>query len=706
MSNTHNNRYNRTTLLRISLVYGLFLLVAIAIIGRVIYIQTYEGSHWKEKAESLLLKYRKVEAVRGNIFAEDGRLLATSVPIFDIRMDTRAPKPELFDSKIDSLANCLSQLFSGRTPSQYKKSITNARKLGNRYLLIKRKVVYRDVKALRKFPIFRKGKYGGGLILVPRTKREMPFQGLAARTIGYENETGKKVYVGLEGAFSKELQGVTGSKLYQKIAGGVWQPVYDDNDTEPQNGQDIYTTIDINLQDVAEDALLRQLINHDADHGCVAVMEVATGEIKAIANLGKNKKGYYEEDFNYMVGESSEPGSTFKLAALVAALEDGVTNITDTVDTGDGWTVYHGRTMRDVHKVGNGRITVKEAFEHSSNVGLSKIIVNGYKDHAADFIDRLYAMHLNEPLGIPIAGEGRPFIKHPIANKKHWYGTTLPWMAHGYEVLITPLQILSFYNAIANDGCLVKPMFVKEIRQSGNLIKQFEPEIIDPEICSPETAKKAQLLMEGVVENGTGKKLRNPLYKIAGKTGTAQIANSNGGYNKKNYKASFAGYFPANNPEYSCIVVINNPTKGGYYGGTIAGPVFKEIADKIYATRLHNETIDTTKMQLPVKKLTASGHYKDYIELFAELNKELPSTPDTAWVKLETNGPEIKVKNITPTQNQVPNVKGMGLRDALFLLETTGLHPVIKGKGKVKRQSLRAGSRYNEGQKIIIELAI
>jgi len=690
---------------RVYLVYFIIVAIAVAIIWRIIDIQFAEGKQWKEMADEQRFKYETIDAVRGNIYADDGSLIATSIPIFDIRFDAASPliSKIYFNENIDSLSYCLSKLFKDRTKSQYKRSITQARNDGNRYHIIKRKVTYDQLKKLREFPIFRKGKYEGGMIEEPKTRREMPFRSLAARTIGYESQNAN-VYVGLEGAYSDQLQGEGGKRLIKKIARGIWVPVNDEYEIEPQHGNNIITTIDINIQDVAEDALLRQLIEHDADHGCAVLMEVSTGNIKAIANLGKNKKGYYEERYNYAVGESSEPGSTFKLASVMAGLEDKKFTLEDSVYTGDGWTTYYGYTMQDVHKIGDGWITVREAFEQSSNVGISKIITNSYSNDQKAFTDRLYSFGLQNKLGIEIKGEGNPSIRTPDDN--NWSGITLPWMSTGYGVSLTPLQLLTFYNAVANDGVMVKPIFVKEIQRSGELIGSFQTEILNPSICSASTLEKIRSLLEGVVLRGTAKNLKNEVYSIAGKTGTAQIAMNNQGYDKSNYKASFAGYFPADNPKYTCIVVINRPTKGKYYGSQVAGPVFKEIADKVYATQSNMyqivDEINRSNNAPEIKR----GYKEELVSLYSTLEYQVEDQQNNSdWISATSTENKVKLDSRETKDGIVPNVIGMGSRDAVYLLEKNGLSARIKGRGIVKGQSIKPGSPLSQGKEIILTLA-
>ena len=688
---------------RVYLVYFVMVVLGLSVLGKAAYIQIIEGDRWKEQAKKMSLKYENIEAVRGNILAADGSLIAASVPIFELRIDAGNThyNDDFFYTNVDSLAWHLSSHFKDRSKNEYRQVLEEARKKNNRYLLLKRNISYTDLKKVRRFPIFRLGKYKGGLIIKTKSKRELPFKMLAYRTIGWDKD-GTENDVGLEGAYSSMLEGEQGQRLVQRIGSGVWRPLNDENEIDPKNGHDIVTSIDINIQDVAEDALMRQLLSHEADHGCAVLMEVKTGFIVAIANLGKNKKGQYEEKYNYAIGESTEPGSTFKLASIMAALDDGLISLSDTVDTEDGTVRFANRIMRDSHRGGYGRISVRKAFEVSSNVGISKIIHKAYNSQPQKFIDKLYAMHLNQQHGLDIPGEGRPSIKD--TENKYWSKVSLPWMSIGYEVALTPLQTLSLYNAVANNGVMVKPQFIREIRSDGEVIETFGPVVLSPAITkNPETIAQARSLLEGVVIRGTATNLKNPVYSIAGKTGTAQIAQNNAGYNKSNYKASFVGYFPTEDPMYSMIVVISNPSKGVYYGGSIAGPVFKEVADKVYATRLNiAPKKDST---LKPRPLYASGKSKELQTLYKDMQMTLP---DSAYLyewahythrdnAIEANGIKVEVGN-------TPDVRGLGARDAVYLLESAGLKVQMSGKGRVKKQSIAPGSKITRGNKCIIEL--
>jgi cell division protein FtsI (penicillin-binding protein 3) len=696
----------RDILWRVYLLYTFVLVFGIAIFFKIVYIQFKEGEELLKKAQMQELRFFNLDASRGNIYADDGNLLATSVPIFDLRMDVDSENisDKLFYSKVDSLATKLAILFSSKNKNNYKQKLVKARKKGNRFLLLANKVNYEQLQQVKTFPILRLGKFKGGLIVIPRTQRKMPFGDLAMRTIGYENKK-QKIFVGLEGAYANVIQGVSGKQLKRKINNGDWIPVNDENDIQPVDGKDIITTIDINIQDVAENALRQHLKNHGAFQGCAILMEVETGHIKAIANLRYDSIGQsYQESYNYAIAENVEPGSTFKLVSMMAALEFNKVKLTDSIVTGQGWTTYYSRTMKDVHKIGNGKITARTAFEMSSNVGISKIITEAFKENPSKFIDFIYSLSLNKKLGIEIQGEGKPYIKHP-SQKKVWYGTSLPWMSIGYELTLTPLQTLSVYNAVANNGKLVKPVFVKEIKQGGKLIKSFKTEIINKKICSHQTIDSLKSLLEGVVQRGTARlTLKNTIYKIAGKTGTAQIANGKSGYNKRNYNASFVGYFPADDPKYSCIVVVNNPTKGRIYGSSVAAPVFKEIADKVYATQLDIHAKEDYWANKSNQFVRGKGKTSDLKVLYETFNENTVLEQYSSWSSFKADSTNIQLSALEFANAKVPNVKGMGARDAIYLLEQMGLKVNVMGRGLVSSQSVRPGSNAKIGKQITLNL--
>ncbi|MBU1718471.1 MAG: transpeptidase family protein [Bacteroidetes bacterium] len=699
---------DKVTKRRIFLVYLGSVLFALVILYQVFHIQFAEGDELRKKSEEKTVSYRNIEASRGDILACDGSLLATSVPIYEIRLDLcpEALTDEIFNSNIDSLAWYLSDLFNDVSTADYKDILVRARTRCDRYYLLRRNIKYDVLRKLRSFPIFRLGRNRGGFIAVlDNKKRELPFRLLAARTIGYDREG---ISVGLEGAYSSDLLGVSGKMLMRRISGNIWMPLTDQLEIEPRDGNDILTTIDIHLQDVAENALLEQLKANDADHGCVVLMEVATGYIKAIANLSRIDTGRYFESYNYAVGESTEPGSTFKLASIICALEDGFVDIDDSIETGDGRIQYYDDELTDSRIGGYGTITVKQAFEYSSNVGISKIITENYGKNPEKFIEGLQKLGLDKPLGIEISGEGQPMIKKP-GPKSGWSGLTLPWMSIGYELQLTPLQILTFYNAVANNGKLMKPRFVKEIQRAGKRIKRLDPVVLNEQICSKSTIRKARKLLEGVVENGTAKNLKEFHIKIAGKTGTVQIANDKYGYKyntRVSYQASFAGYFPAEDPQYSCIVVVNAPSKHVYYGNLVAGPIFKEIAEKVYSTRLemHDELVaENTGNVMP--RIT-NGRRNQLATVIKGLGFDVNSEDlFSEYVDPYVEGGELKLKKINFIPGKVPDVTGMSLKDAIFLLENMGLRVKVSGKGEITGQSLKAGTKYTVGSGIHLTLS-
>jgi cell division protein FtsI (penicillin-binding protein 3) len=693
---------------RMGLLYFLMFAFAVVIIGRILFLQVFEGTKWKEKANEISQKDITIEPQRGDIYTENGKVLASSVPLYEIRFDTKAEglTKEIFQKNVDSLSICLSKLFGDKSAAEYKNDLKIAWRTGNRYQLVKRKVTYTQLKEMKRFPIFRMGKNKGGFIINDTLCRKMPFGMLAFRTIGYKRE---KVSVGLEGAYDKYLKGKQGVELMQKLAGNVWMPVNDGNEVEPLDGWDVYTTLDVNLQDVAQNALYKQLVLNNAHHGSVILMEVETGYIKAIANLERtSEEGNYVENYNYAIGESTEPGSTFKLISMLVALEEGVIDIDDTINTGNGIATYYGLKMKDSHQGGYGRISVKDVFALSSNVGVSKIITQHFSKDPHRYVDRIYKLKLNEKLGLEIKGEGIPVVKDP--SDSSWSGVTLPWMSIGYEVKLTPLQILSVYNAVANNGRMMKPKLVKELKFHGEVMKEYSPEVMIPSICSNETLKKLKIMLERVVTNGTAKNLQGTLYKIAGKTGTAQIANTRHGYAdenaKKSYQASFVGYFPADNPKYSCIVVVSSPSNSVYYGNVVAGPIFKEIADKVYATSLDiHQPINLTTSIAGNIPMALNGKKQDIQALYKSLGIPcLIPTSASDWVSVSQNGKRVVFKNTGTNSKQVPNVVGMGLRDALFLLENNGLQVKPMGRGIVKSQSIVAGAKVENGQTIYIVL--
>lgn len=691
---------------RVYLVYLVMLLFGIAVILKVLYIQTVERGSLMEKSRKQSLQYFDVEAVRGNIYDANGNLLVTSVPIFDIRMDVASHliDNKFFQNNVGGLATSLSRLFGDKPAEKYKNDLTRERREKNRYYLVKKDVTYDQLQKIKSFPIFERGKNKGGLIIVNKYKREYPFGPSAGRTLGYKNAT-DTIGVGIEAAYNKYLGGQNGIQLRRRINNGVWIPVSDKDEIAPENGDDIITTLDVNLQDVAESSLYSQLVYYQAEWGCAILMEVETGEVKAIANLTRNKNGEgYREIYNYAIGWSIEPGSTFKLPSMIALFEDGLDNLNDTIDIGNGVATYSGLKIKDVHPIRDGKVSIREVFEASSNVGVSKLVTQMYSANPQKYIDRLYDMSLNEKLGVEISGEAKPLIKN--TKSASWSKVSIPFMSIGYELMLTPLQILTFYNAVANNGRMVKPKFVKEIQRSGSTVKRVKTEVLNSSICSRSSIKKAQEILEGVVERGTANMLNKSVYKIAGKTGTAQIAAIGEGYDKSNYNASFVGYFPADNPKYSCIVVISRP-RGAYYGSAVAVPVFKDIADKVYATNISLQNHKEEKVDKISYPVYATGLVKELEMIYDKLDIPLDDEiTKSEWAVSVKSDSIVRLDNKTIVDGMVPSVKGMGAKDAVYLLEKMGLKVNFSGRGFVREQSIPAGSKVIKGSQIHLSLEV
>ena len=650
----------------------------IVIIGRIINIQYVQGDKYRKLSVESTVKNDTIFSNRGNVYAADGNLLATSMYKYTIRMDLVAIKSSIFEKNIKALSNSLSALL-GKPTSYYQEKLRNARKRKNRYLLIARNLGYNDYTKIKQFPIFKLGPYKGGFITEQKTIRVRPIGKIAARTIGYDDYRGG---AGIEGAYAKYLEGENGWRLKQKIAKGQWKPINDVNEKEPIDGRDVITTIDVNIQDITHHALLKQMEFFEAEHGSAIVMETETGKIKAIANLGRTSKGTYYEKRNYAVWESHEPGSTFKLASLMAALDDKVIDTSTVVDTGNGILILHGSKVEDSHRGGYGKISAARVFEVSSNVGIVKLIRKYYDDKPMKFVNKMRSFGLDKKLGLQIQGEGTPFIPYPGNKRNPWNKISLEWMAWGYGVSLTPLQMLTFYNAVANNGEMVKPRFIKELRVQNKTEKVFKKVIIKERIASQETIKKIRKVMENVVVKGTADNIYSPNFSMAGKTGTAKKwidtytdkegKTIKGHYSSQLYVASFAGFFPADNPKYSCIVVIHEPNKKkGYYGATVAAPVFKEIAQKIYTTTPINVQQVTNQPRITDLDLKYQEYYK----------------------------------HVQKEHNVVPDVNGMSGMDAISLLENLGLKVKFDGTGSVVKQSINKGSKFKKGDTILLKLS-
>jgi len=664
----------RGILNRLYFIAGCMFIFGLAVLFKLFSIQFIQGDKYRALAEKRDVRNITIPANRGNVYADDGSLLATSIPKYNIAIDAVVSPTNKFEEFIKPLCDSLSN-YSGKSSSYYEKAIRKARVNKNQYLLLAKNINYTDYTRFRNFPLLELGAIPGGLIVNQDTKREFPMGSIARRTIGYEriDDEGNVTRPGIDGAFGvKYLRGTDGLRKMQKIGKNRWKPLTDYNQVEPKDGYDVYTTIDVNIQDIAHHALLEQLDKYKADHGCVVVMETKTGEIKAISNLGRNSKGLYTERLNYAVGESHESGSTFKLMAVTAGLEDKVIDTSDVVDTEKGVLTFYGKKVRDSKYGGYGKISISEAFEVSSNTGIVKAIDQAYKQKPSKFVDRLYDMNLNQKLNLPIIGEPSPIIPDPRIKNGRWSGIALQWMAYGYGVSFTPLQTLTFYNAIANDGEMVKPKFLKEVKEFDKVIVPYKKEVINKQICSKETIKKVQQLLKNVVDkkHGTGHKLYSENFSMAGKTGTCQKDYSD--KEKLNYISSFAGYFPADNPKYSCIVVIHEPDRDvGYYGADVSGPVFKKIAQKIF---IDTPLIDEVN-NLDVKVASVDKEYESYYQT-AKTYKTI-----------------------------MPNLLGMPAMDALSLLENMDIQVKVKlnGSGIVKEQSINKSTKLKNNQTVILK---
>jgi len=658
---------------RIYLVAVFIFLMAIAIVVKLTNIQWVEGDYYRKLAKQRTVRNFVIPANKGNIYSADGSLLATSIPNYEIRFDAKAPKTETFEKYVKQLSDSLETVLD-RPSGYYEKELRKARANKNRYYLIARNLSYTEYVKIKGFPLFNLGAFKGGIIIEQETVRKHPIGKIAERTIGYDRidpATGVEVGKGIEWAFKNYLNGKDGKILKQKIAKGQWKPIRDVNEVDPIDGYDVISTIDVFIQDIAHHALLKQLQDYEADHGCVVVMETETGYVKAISNLGRAEDGSYYETTNYAIAESHEPGSTFKLVDLVAILEDKVADTSTVYDSHNGVVKYYGRSVRDSHNGGYGKVSLARGFELSSNTVMVQAVYDNYKSNPSKFVNHIRRIGLDKPLGLHFKGEGRPIVPHP--GDKIWSGISLPWMAFGYSVSVTPMQTLAFYNSIANNGVMVRPQFVSEIKEWNKTIKKFDTEVINPRVCSPETLKKVKAVLANVVKKGTASKLYSKDFSMAGKTGTAMVNYGKAGREGMYYASSFAGYFPADHPKYSCIVVVHKPNtaKNNYYGADVAGPVFKRIAQKIFTDAPSTNKIK--KLDSRVPKQDAS-----YDKYTAEANKKI---------------------------NQIPNLKGMPGMDAIALLENLGLKVKVNGMGKVKNQSIQAGTSISKNATIVLELS-
>lgn len=701
---------------RIYLVAGFVFLTAGLIVFKMYTLAVVEQDKWVEKGKRRFLEWGDVHADRGNILDINGTLLATSLPFYDVYFDPKDPNitTESFNLAADSLALCLSQQVNSEyTPGAYRAWLQQIRDQpvntpGGRFIKIAENVDYNKLKEIKAFPLFRLGRAKGGIIIKQRAKRDRPFNLLAQRTIGYVREGAQPV--GLEGRYDRELGGKKGQELLAKVAGGYYIPVHDLAAIEPQAGNDLVTTLDVNIQDAAQNALLNALKKHDADHGCAVVMDVKTGAIRAMANLGRSPEGWWET-YNYAVGERVEPGSMFKLASFLSLLEDGyIRSFDQKVPVYKGKVKYFKEELVDDKEHGLDTMTVRQVFALSSNVGTSKLVTDAYgaNNRTADYLERLEEFGLYLPSEVEVEGEELPYIKSPQHKGDDWSGTTLPWMSIGYELMLTPLQMLQFFNAVANDGRMMKPYLVDHFEHNGEVINQQYPKVLRRSIASHKSIKAAKQLCEAVVEEGTASRLKTSNYQFAGKTGTTQL-----NYHKfkiksgLRYQASFCGYFPAQSPKYSVIVVISEPRQAGFHGAEVALPVFREIADKVVAMR---SDMQVALNSTPPAKLVSgqipsnhAGRKTEIKQALKWLNLDWEEQSQSDWVALHAKSDSLIMTNRNMSDKLVPSVLGMGLKDAIFILENCGLRVRVQGVGKVRQQSVPPGSARS-GQTVTLVL--
>jgi len=689
------------------LLFGLAILVFVQLI-KVQYYSTFKGKTWQEYSLKNDLQLDTIPAMRGNIYSNDSSLLATSLPYYFVGFDTKVPDSTYFSANIDHFADLLSRTFGESSALEYKNKILRYRNSkSKRYLRLKaREITYLEKEKIKNWPFFSKEKKGGGGKFEMIYKRYKPFSPMADRTIGGTDPKSGRGYIGIEASFDAKLEGKEGVGWVERVEGGIKIPVGDALNVQPEAGKDIYTTLDMNFQDMAEIALRRKLTEMQADFGSVVVMEVATGEIRALANLTKRANDKYEEVYNYALAGSNDPGSTFKLMTMMALLEETHMNPDQvTVNTGTGAMKFRRNMIRDAHRGGFGTITASEVLEKSSNIGIVLLMQRYFANKPDKYLSYLKQFHLTSPTGIEMKGEKPPVIRD--RSSKLWSDYSMYYMAHGYEMQMTPLQTLALYNAVANDGYWVRPMIVREIRSGEKIEDKRIPYVEEKPICSPETIRKVKKMLEGVVNKGLAKNIKSELYRIAGKTGTARKL-INGVYTEgKNY-TSFVGYFPADKPKYSCIVIVDNPKSTGAdytrYAGSVAAPVFKEVADRIYAydVAIQKPVRDT----VPESKTAVqwAGKSSDLNIISKELNlTPVPEGNDYVAGSLLLKG-KTKWKPRNVESRDIPDLQGMPMRDALYLLENKGYRVTFKGSGKVVDQSLPPGSNKSGSKAILLTL--
>ncbi|MEM6297742.1 MAG: penicillin-binding protein, partial [Bacteroidota bacterium] len=698
-------RIRNLILIRIRVAFAIMGIFALTVVARIGILQFQQGEIWASRAVGL--KHKVVEATRGSIYADDGSLLAASLPYYDVVFDPTVADQVIFEAGLDSLATGLSKFFGVRSAREIREELLQARINNRQYVRLgNRKVDFQERKKLLQLPILREGRRKGGIIFEKTDRRVRPFGALARRTIGFIKEEAEELADsldvlnvegrGLEYSFNRVLSGIDGEALYQKIAGGYWIPVNDGTEVRPEDGFDIHTTLDLYLQDTAQSILRKRLKRYNANYGVLMLMETKTGALRAVVNLGRNSQGDYVENNSFAFGDPglAEPGSTFKLMSMMALFEHAPVTLLDTVDTGNGiYKFYEDAIMRDVNEY--GKLTIQQIFEKSSNVGMSKLIWKYFRKDPEKFTDYLRKFHIDQQLDVQMVGEATPLLKFP--SDSSWSGSTLPWMSIGYEMLLSPAHTLAFYNAVANDGKMIQPYLVKKVAYANEQKERFKAKVLSPKVCSKTTLEIVKKMLEGTVEKGTARNIYTEEYKIAGKTGTAEKVRD-GKYTQDHY-TSFAGYFPADDPQYTCIVVIDNPRdKNDRYGGDVAAPVFREFAEVVYHQRV-NPTIETLpESGSETLPLIQAGKRENLEVITKELGIKTYNTPPLPWVRTKLKGDSILLTGVKQSPERVPNVIGMTLRDALFLLENRGLKVTFAGRGRVEKQSLSPNSTVRRGQ--------
>ena len=708
------------TLMKTYVVYLLVLLFGIAIIAKIILMQTKDNSELLERAEQREYRVKTLEASRGNIFSSDGQLMATSIPLYDVFFDYKAVDSVFFAQNIDSLCLQMADLFPKRNATQWKAFFAEGKARKNRHYKIALNITQTELRQMQNFVIFNRGIYKGGIIYEKKIRREHPYKELASLMLGMANED-KGYYFGIEGAYNDFLKGQNGRQLVRRIHHGDWIPVNSDEDTDAKNGDDVITTFDIKLQDIVESALNNTLITNKAEQGCAILMDVETGYVKALANLRLNHEtGKYEESYNVALTERYEPGSVFKIASMVVLLNHHEnTKLTDLVNIGTGPIKFSNRVMKDDHSFARGGIcTVQEVIEQSSNKGTAVLITKAFAAHPEKYVDGLYALGLNKKIGTGITGEAQPVIKHPNDKtkdgRKLWSNVSLPWMSIGYEVNVTPMQLLMLYNAIANGGRMMKPQFVTEIRRGNQTIEKYDPIVINEHIASPASIEKLQTMLEGVAIRGTAKRqFTGCVVSVAGKTGTAQYYDKVQGYayhepgiGRKLYNTTFVGYFPTDKPRYSCIVMVSRARGAKWAAGGVSAPGFREIAEKVYATRIGIQEDDTIAIQNDYSWGPVLARHEKETSFLNSISKNFNDFAiNSDWVSVEsTESGQISIREAQLAENIVPNVVGMNVTDAVYLLENMGIKTKFNGQGTVMEQSLHAGDTIKANAVIHLKL--